>query len=70
VYYGCVFKAKKEIPVYFRSDHFRDELFALRDLVVLTGRTGCLVAPYPAQNRGFVELDYCFQIQHTTNDVP
>jgi len=52
-----------EVGYYFRSDQSKDELFALRDLVVLAGRTGCRVPPYPAQNRGFVELDYQFSVE-------
>jgi len=52
-----------EIGYFFRSAQSKDELFALRDLVVLAGRTGCRVPPYPAQNRGFVELDYHFSVE-------
>jgi len=55
-----------EVGFYFRSDHGRDELFALRDLLVVPGRSGCRVAPYPAQNRGFVELDYRFEVDSST----
>ena len=52
-----------EVGFFFRSDFATDELFALRDLTVLPGRTSCKVGPYPAQNRGFVELDYRFKIE-------
>jgi ABC-type polysaccharide/polyol phosphate transport system ATPase subunit len=52
-----------EVGFFFRSDLTREEVFALLDLVVLSGRTGGKVAPYPAQNRGFIELDYRFAVQ-------
>ena len=52
-----------EVGYYFRSTQSKDELFALRDLVVLAGRTGGQVPPYPAQNRGFAELDYHFSVK-------
>ena len=52
-----------EVGFYYRSEHSQDEFFALRDLVVVAGKTSCLVSPYPAQNRGFVELDYRFKVQ-------
>lgn len=59
-----------EVGSYFHFDPSRDEFIALRDLVVLPRRTGCQVDPYPAENRGFVELDYRFQTHHYTNDAP
>ena len=52
-----------EVGFFFRSDDSKDELFALRSMVVLAGRTGCKVPPYPAQNRGFVELGYEFKME-------
>ena len=52
-----------EIGFYFRSDRAKDELFALRNLIVTAGQTGCLVQPYPAQNRGVVELNYTFSVE-------
>jgi lipopolysaccharide transport system ATP-binding protein len=52
-----------EVGYYFRSDHSKDELFALRNLTVTAGRSSCQVLPYPAQNRGFVELNYKFTVR-------
>ncbi len=59
-----------EVGFYFRADETQRELFAIQDLVVVAGQTSCLVSPYPAQNRGFVELTYRFSIEpliHCTN---
>lgn len=52
------------IGIYCRTPESKGDHYDLARFSVAPGRTSCMTLPYPAQHRGFVELDFGFIRSH------